>query len=308
MTKRETHITNVIRSRGVAGLLMLAGAWMIWSSPGFDILRPADIVSLLLAGATAVAMIVINRQFNLLRTTSLFFAGLFMIACGATPQVFTTEGIVPALLALTVTGAMWLMFTLYNRRMSDRRIFLIFTLLSAGCILDFTFLFYVPVFLAGMGQMRIFRFKKIVSAIIGLITPWWIGFGLGVLSVPELPHIIFTPPSMLLDMPGGWPFLSTVAFSLLIGFFTGSLSILRILGFNARARAVNGLLALIGIVTGALAIVNFTNLTTYVVLLNSCVAFQVGHFFRATATRRGYIFVLALVAAYVSLYIWGMTA
>lgn len=281
---------------------------MIWSSPGFDFMRPADSISLFLTLATAVAMIVINRQFNLLRTTSLFFAGLFMIACGATPQVFITGSIVPALLALTVICAMWLMFTLYNRRMSDRRIFLIFTMLSAGCILDFTFLFYVPVFLGGMVQMRIFRFKKIVSAVIGLVTPWWIGLGLGVISLPELPRIFFTPPAMLLSLPGGWPFLATVAFSLLLGFVVGSLSTLRILGFNARARAVNGLLAMIGVVTGMLAIVNFTALPTYVVLLNSCVAFQVGHFFRATASRRGYIFVLALVAAYISLYFWGLAA
>ncbi len=305
MTRREKHITNVIRSRGVAILLMLLGAWMVWSAPRYDILDIPDGISLLLTVATGAGMIMINRQFNLLRTTSLFFAGLFMVMCGATPGVFT-GGLTPALLAATVTCSIWIMFTLYNERRSDRRIFLAFTLLSAGAILDWAFLFYIPVFIAGIGQMRIFRFKKILAAIIGIITPWWIALGLGLVPVPRIPHIFFTPPAMLAETPGGWPFLSAVALTLAIGFFTGSINLLRILGFNARSRAINGLLSITGIATGVFAIVNFTHIATYVILLNVTVAFQVGHFFRATVNRRGYIFVLALLVAYTGLYIWSI--
>lgn len=304
MTVKEKYITNVIRSRGVAVLLMLAGAWMVWSAREFDTLNPFDLLSLLLTVCTAVAMVMINRQFNLLRTTSLFFAGLFMMACGATPVVLAS-GYVPALLAAVVIAAMWIMFTLYNRRRSDRRIFLVFTLLSAGSIFDWSFLFYIPVFLAGIGQMRIFRFKKILAAVIGIITPWWIALGLSLIPLPGIPHIFFTPPAMLADVPGGWPLIATVALTLCTGFFTGLINIIRILGFNARARAMNGLLSIIAVTTGLLAIVNFTNLATYVVILNACVAMQVGHFFRATASRRGYILMLSLLAAYIGLYIWG---
>lgn len=304
MTLREKHITNVVRSRGVAVLLMLAGVWMVWSAPGLSLFGLPEGAAVVMTLATAVAMIIINRQFNLLRTTSLFFAGFFMVACGSTPGIFTSY--VPALLALVVVTAMWIMFTLYNRRRSDRRIFLVFTLLSAGALIDWSFLFYIPVFFAGIGQMRIFRFKKILAAIIGIITPWWIALGLGLMPVPHIPHIYFTPPTQLADTPGGWPFIAAVALTLLTGFFTGSINLLRILGFNSRARAVNGLVTITGITTGLLAIVNFTHLATYVVILNACVALQVGHFFRATATRRGYIFVLSLLAAYAGLYIWGI--
>lgn len=303
MTRRETHITNVIRSRGVAMLLMILGSWMVLATPGFDLLGLADPASLVMTLLTGAAMIMANRQFNLMRTTSLFFAGLFMVSCGATPTLFTS-GIMPALLALTVMTAMWVMFSVYNERRSDRRIFLVFTLLSAGSLLSPVFLFYIPVFLIGLGQMRIFRFKKLLAALIGIATPWWIALGLGVVPLPRLPHIFFTPPSMILDNPGGWPFMATVALTLVVGFLTGSVNLIRILGFNSRARAVNGLLSLTGIATGVFAMVNFTNLSTYVVLLNVCAAFQTGHFFRATVNRRGYIFVLSLLASYAGLYIW----
>ena len=144
----------------------------------------------------------------------------------------------------------------------------------------------------------------IIAALIGLITPAWIVFGLGLMPLPRLPHIFFTPPALLLQAPGGWPFLCTVLLTMVTGFLFGSTALLRILGFNARARAYNGFLALLGIYTGVLALINFTALPDYVTLLNACVAFQIGHFFRATASRRGYIVILVLLAAYTALYIW----
>lgn len=305
MTRRETRITNVIRSRGVAVLLMLLGVWMAWHAPGIDLTLPLQGGALMLTLATGGLMIAINRHFNLLRTSSMFFAALFVVATCATPGIFDT-GIIPPLLALVVTAAMGLMFSLYNQRRSDRRIFLVFTLLSAGALADIVFLLYVPVFLAGIAQMRIFRFKKIVAAVMGLVTPWWIAWGLGLMTLPRLPHIFFTPPSMLAGLPVGWPFIVAVGLTLLTGFFTGVLNLIRIIGFNAKSRALNGLLSLVSIVTGTLCVINFTALPTYVVLLNACVAFQVGHFFRATANSRGYIFVLALLASYIGLFIWNI--
>lgn len=313
MTKKETRFTNIIRSRGVACIMAAVSAWMTWrclpsltAPAGWFGFIPAELSCVLnftVLTATAVAMIAINRSFTLLRTLSVFFAAYFLFITASTPSVAAFTG-TSSLLAAVILLCMWILFTLYNERISDRRIFLIFCLLGAGTLADWKFLFYVPVFIAGMVQMRILRFKKIIAALIGLITPAWIAFGLDLLPLPRLPHIFFTPPSLILTSPGGWPFLCTVILTMVTGFLFGSTALLRILGFNARARAYNGFLAILGIYTGVLAIVNFTALTDYVTLLNACVAFQVGHFFRATASRRGYIVILLLIAAYTALYIW----
>lgn len=311
MTRRETRFTNILRSRGVGCILAALSAWMTWrclpglpATGGLGVFPELSCVAnyaVLLA--IAVAMVAINRSFTLLRTLSVFFAAYFLFITGVTPGVAGVFG-TSSLLAAVMMLCMWTLFTIYNERRSDRRIFLIFCLLSAGALIDWKFLFFVPLFFVGIAQMRILRFKKVIAAIIGLITPPWIVFGLGLMPLPRLPHIFFTPPAMLLDMPGGWPFLCTVLLTMASGFVFGTTSLLRILGFNARARAYNGFLALLGIYTGLLAVVNFTALPDYVTLLNACVAFQIGHFFRATASRRGYILILALLAAYTGLYVW----
>ena len=84
----------------------------------------------------------------------------------------------------------------------------------------------------------------------------------------------------------------------------GMANILRILSFNTRGRSYNGLMSLISLCTGVGAILNFTDICFYAVLLNAVAAFQVGLFFRYSASRRGYIAVLILLASYAGLFCW----
>lgn len=327
MTRKEVTFTRIIRSRGIAFIICLAAIFMTVQAFAFgkvDTFRdfrtiafptPSEWltngwlsmwVNIVAVTGVGALMVLINRQFNLLRTTSVFFAAYFMLTMACVPTVMGQFS-ASSLLALLIMGAVWVMFSIYNVRPSSRRVFLAFFFIGLGQLLEYTFFLYIPIFIGGLGLMRIFKFKKIIAAILGNITPAWIVWGLDLVPVPELPQFEFTPPVMLIESPENWPLLAAVALTLLAGFFLGNLSFLKILGFNAQARAYNGLLTLISVATGVFAIVNFTNITFYVTLLNACVAFQVGHFFRFTVMRRGYITVTALMAAYLAIYVWAMT-
>ncbi len=250
-------------------------------------------------------MILINRHFNLLRTTSAFFAAYFVFTTACTPTVMGQLS-ASSILALITMGSVWLMFSIYGLRISTRRVFLIFFMIGMGQLIEYTFALYIPIFIAALGQMRIFGLKKILAAIMGNITPAWISWGLGIIQRPTLPHFEFTHPAQLLDTPQQWPMLAAAALTLLTGFIFGNLNLIKIIGFNAQARAYNGILIMLSISTGLFAIVNFTNLPFYMTLLNACVAFQVGHFFRFTVMRRGYIAVVTLMASYLAIYLWAM--
>lgn len=309
-------------------IISLTGVWMAWSAlvsglaplwPGGNTVAlpsPCEwfgampemsfVANIAVLVAVAALMITLNRQFNLLRTMSIFFVAFFMFATCATPGVACSlSG--SSLLALVVMACVWLMFSIYAVRVSSRRVFLTFTLLSAGALVDYAFLFYVPVFIIGLGQMKLFRAKKLLATLLGLVTPPWIVYGLGLAPWPQMPHIFWTPPSILLSLPGGLPFVATVGVTLVLGCILGLLNLFRILGFNARARAYNGLLSLVAIATGIFAVVNFTHLDFYVTLLNASVAFQVGLFFRFAAPRRGYILILSILFLYAGLYVWQMS-
>lgn len=326
MTRKEVKFTRLIRSRGmailfgIASFIMVFQAWIADAIPQLNnsmtiaFTSPTEWigdswlsmwVNMALIVVTGVIMIAINRCFNLLRTLSVYFAAFFLFATASTPIVAgQLSGSV--LLAIVVLLAIWIMYTIYSVRASSRRVFLVFFLLGAMALIQYAVLLYIPVFLIGLGQMRIFHFKKLIAALLGVITPAWIALGLGFTHLPDLPVIEFTQPAMLISQPGGWPFIATVAFSLLLGFFTGMINLIKIIGFNSQARAYNGLLTIVSIATGIFAIINFTNMAFYVILLNACVAFQIGHFFRFTAMRRGYLFVTFFMIIYLVLYLWAM--
>lgn len=325
MTRREIHFTNVLRSRGVALLLSLAGIWMghsalvanvvmQWQSDhtvGFPVpsswLAGMPAVSFWVnAGLvilTAILMILINRRYNLLRTLSVFFAAYFVFTTMCMP-VAGAQLTAGSLLAPVVMLCVWLMYSVYTVRQSSRRVFLVFALLTTGALFHYGFLLYLPVFFIGLGQMRIFSFKRVLAALIGIFAPVWIGWGMLSLPMPHMPRLFFTPPTVVMQMPGGLPFVLTVAFTFLVGALMGMANILRILSFNTRGRSYNGLLSLVALCTGVGAIVNFTDICFYAVLLSALAAFQVGLFFRYSASRRGYIAVLILLASYTALFCW----
>lgn len=326
MTRGELRFTRVIRSRGIAFLIAIASvimtmqAWVLGKVPpitsDMSVVLPAPtewldnswismwINVVLLLGVT-VLLVAINRTTNLLRTMSVFFGAFFLLSTASTPIV-AGQLSASTPLAIIVIMCMWIMFSIYGVRASSRRVYLVFCLLSLGVLIQYAFLLYVPVFIIGLGQMRILKFKKLIAAFLGLITPPWIVWGLGITPLPSMPAFFFTPPTILLGVEGAWPFIATVAFTLLVGFLAGILNLLKVIGFNAQARAYNGLMMSISIATGIFAIINFTNLPFYVTLLNACVAFQIGHFFRITAMRRGYIFIVACMAIYIGLYSWAI--
>ncbi|MDE6555996.1 MAG: hypothetical protein K2K55_03440, partial [Duncaniella sp.] len=258
MNKREIHFSNVLRSKGVAFLLTLLSLWMMnhaliegkvpqvpdFMSYAFPVACSWFESPLLSMGVNAFCillvsalLIFINNTFNLLRTMSVFFAAFFVFATASIPVVGARFG-AHDLLALIVVTGIGLMFSIYNRRRSDQRIFLIFFLLSAGAMVCYAILLYVPVFLIGLWQMRIMRLKKLLSAGVGLLIPLWIVYGLGLLPMPHLPEFFITLPDDLeAQVPGGWPAVVGAALSIFIGILMGIVNAVRFLSFNARMRA-----------------------------------------------------------------------
>lgn len=326
MTRIEVAFTRFIRSRGAAAIITVISVAMIVhafstgmppiaaGSHTFAFLAPDTWissgvlslwVSIAFLAVSAAMMVLLNRSYNLLRTGSVFFAAYFLLTTASIPTV--TECFSAAsLLTPALISATWLLFGIYNVRASSRRVFLIFFIIGAGILVDYTFALFIPVFMTGLAQMKIFKFKKLLAAFIGLITPAWIVWGLGILGRPSFPTFYFTPPTSLLDDESLRPLLASAGLTLLTGLITGLLNLIKIMGLNARARAFNGFLSILSIATGMSAIINFSNIAFYLPLLNACVSFQIGHFFRFNVLKHGYILPIILMLSYMAIYFYAL--
>lgn len=262
----------------------------------------ALLVNLLALAVTAAIMAFANGRFSILRSYSLTFVSLFLVMTAATPSVACTfEG--GALLAPVILLSMTALFSTYQKPAKTGMVFIAFLLPSAGTLVQYGFAIFIPVLLIGCAQMRVMNARSLMAALIGIATPWWLWWAFAdvpTLHTPDFIYIFDTPEAANRSLP----LMCTLGLTVATALVCAAANSLKILSFNARARAINGLLTIITIITLVMFFIDFTNLVFYITLMNVVVAFQVGHFFALYAARRSYLLMISLFVAYAAMFGW----
>lgn len=260
-------------------------------------------VNVLLNVGIALLMLFLDRSFNVSRSVSALFAGMFLVLQMPFPSL-TGQFYGGTLLCLIVVFSTATLFSSFNRPYPLQPVFLIFFLLAAGAFTQYAYLFYLPVFLLGCAQMRILNIKTLLAAGMGSVTPLWILWGFEIIdfsgfSLPGFRSILSAIGSVeALQM-----FVS-IGMTLLLCLIFGALNLIRVFNYNAQTRSYNGFLSLLSIATALFVFFDYSNLIIYIPMLNCCTAFQIGHFFSASNGRRSYIAILGVIMLYVALYLW----
>ena len=263
-------------------------------------------VNLTLNVGIALVLIYINRRFNLMRSVSTLFAGIFLVMQGAVPSVMGQlyDGTV---ICLLVTLSIIPFFTTFQRPERTRRIFLAFCIISAGSLTDYAYAAYILAFLIGCFQMQCFNFKALLAAGIGMVTPYWILWGFGLISADDfaLPEFV-----NIFNALGGREIallLVYTGFNLFLGTGFGLFNMIKVYGYNSRTRSYNGFLTVLSATTVVLIVIDYAHLNIYLPMLNCCTAFQIGHFFAINRMMRSYIPILTIIAIYILFYIWSIS-
>lgn len=327
MTVREIRLTRFIKSRVTAVLLAVAAVIAALAASGAGVVTPipgwkglglpspnlwiADpetslAVNLLLTLAIAAFTVYLNRRFNLLRTLSLLFAAFYPIMLCALPTAMCRfNG--GTLLTVLILLATMLLYECYNAPRRLRSIFLAFFIVAAGALTQYGFVAYLPILLIGCGQMRIFHFKTLLAALIGIATPLWLAWGFGVIDFSDFHGPEFTTVYSTMSASDKAHLAATVGVTGLVLIALSVVNMIRIFSYNARARALNGFLLALSLVTVVMTAVDFTNVPFYYPMLCCCTVFQIGHFNKINADNRAcYITMLSLIAVYAGLYTWSL--
>jgi len=267
----------------------------------------SSLISSVACTVTMGALIIyVNRAFNVLRSLTSLVAGMFFIMQTALPSVmcaFYGGDVMGVLLLLCII----LLFSSYSDDSCQRRIFLIFFLITLAGFSDLSYLLYLPVFLLGCVQMRILNLRTFLAAGMGVLTPPWILFGFRLVTPENLHWPQLTAAWQMFQTPEILRGVTVTSFTLVCGIGFTVANLLKILSYNSRIRAYNGFLTLLMGATGVFALLNFNNFAFYIPLLNCLTAYQIAHFFTYRRSRRSYIPILLTVMAYIGFYIWGVT-
>lgn len=257
---------------------------------------------LITAGIYAI-MALINKEFNVLRSNTRLQLGLFALIAAGVPRLVVNinSGII---VALVMNVCLMLLFSCYDNPRAVRRVFLAFLMMSVGSMMQYCFLFYIPVLWLVCAQMRIFRGRTVAASLMGLATPWIIILGFGIISPNDIhaPRVIGIFGSYVMESAIYLLVITAVSALMLIGAMVMNVS--RTISYNARDRAFNGALSLISLVTIVAIAVNYNNLLAYLPLLNVCAAYQITHWFVNHRFEKQYIAVFAVCCCYAAFYVW----
>ncbi len=281
------------------GIITTAPTMLIWSS-----VRRTILAQLLLAMTLGV-MLLLNKWFNLLRTTSIVFIGLTGVLLGSIPALLTAS-ISGVTLAFTILMSLLIMLTIYDNRTRTRRIFLIFFALGCGGCIQQAFAPYTIVFILGCAQMRCLTFRSFLAACIGIITPFWLLCGSDIVSIDavQFPQLEPISSQSLAQFPLSISVMAGVTLATTL-IFTIS-NVIKIYGFNAQTRAFNGLLSIITLFSIIFCLIDWGNLLAYLPLLYCLTAMQATLFFRFNLERRGYLAALFIVILSTATFFWSL--
>ena len=295
----------------LAGDIVYPGVNNSYFIPSANLWIESRLASLIvgIAANVSIAMLLfyINKRYIIIRSVSKLFIGIFLIMQVGLPSIYGQfyDG---TLLCLLLLCAMVPFFSTFQRPDRTRRLFLTFCIISFGSTIDYSFAFYMLAFLLGCFQMQCLSLRGTIAIFVGLIVPYWIMWGFGLISIDS-----FTMPQFvsIFDVVKGLTLIHIFVYTginLLLGAGLGILNMMRIYSYNGRSRAYNGFWVVLSVVTVVLSIFDYTRLINYLPILNCCSAVQIGHFFTINNVRRSYIPIICIVGIYVALFVWSLSA
>lgn len=263
------------------------------------------LVNSLLVLLGGVLLLRINNRFSLIQKHTLLPFLFFLLLELASPALtLLGDGNVMAVVLL-------LLLTLFFQSYQQERVqpaFLIVGTLTLCTLFCTRFSYFIPLFLIGFSQIRYLSVKSLLGALIGFITPFWIGVGLDLIPFSRLslllPDFTFVIPQTL---PYDNPQFLIVVLTALLGLFSGTTMLYTTFNEKRQIRAYNGFINLMSVYTALLLIFDYPNYTCYLPVLNAAVAMQAAFFFTNNSNRKpGVALFYLILTLYIALFIWNL--
>lgn len=271
----------------VTGLLIhsyLPG-WQCGTFMGF-------IINCLLIILAVICMLWMNKRFMFLGGMSSLYVTLFLLFENMVPRI-DAQFCMGTVMALVFIYATTMLFTLYEQPANRANILIIFTLLSAFAAVQISSLFVVPIFILGIIQVRAMNFKSSLAILFGIITPYWILFGTGLVSINRVSFPEIAPIWQLERIP---LYLICSAFVFVTALTAIGFNFFNLVKYRLQTRVYNGFIIILLLWSAIMLVLDSKNATAYIPTLNACSAMQISHMYSVKSSKRRYIPILAVTA------------
>ena len=254
---------------------------------------------------TAVLMLMLNQRYNLLGTVSTLEATVFFAMCMATPDLLVqfSTGIV---LCIVLMLCLFLLYDTYSNTRRNGNVYLIFLLLSGMTVTQYCYALFIPVFIIGLGQMRIMSFKSLLAALLGIVSPWWVMLGCGIVSVDDIRFPELESLFASVGLNDTLHVFAAMAVTIVITVVSWGANFMRMLSYNAHKRAYAGSITLVTLFTIIITLADYPNVCAYPPILCMCAAYHFTNYIARQQRQVQIPTVATVVVLYIAIYLWRM--
>lgn len=151
---------------------------------------------------------------------------------------------------------------------------------------------------------KVLRLKEIVAYLMGLVAPYWVALGFGIISFSD-----FRMPQFLMNIPNAdGNYLLMVFISLctlaLVGLMMTLNNAMLIYAGNMKVRTYNNMINLLGFSCGIFMLADFDNFGAYASSFCFAVSVQISNFFAMRRIPQSPIWFWGLLSLFIALFLF----
>lgn len=228
-------------------------------------------------------------------------AFMLLAACGC----LTTASLSTSTLLLFFNIiSLYILLNTYEAHNASRQFFVIASLASIGSMFQYAFVIMMPVYVVAGIIMKSFRLRELIAYLMGLVAPYWIAIGLGMVapSALQMPDSLEIFKASAIDDDIIYTLIATGMMAL-IGFVLTLYNGVKLYSRNSRLRCMHLAINVMGFVAILAVIFDFNNFVAYFGTLALWVAIKAGSLISFYEIRNSRIVVGVLFLLFFPLYI-----
>ena len=266
-------------------------------------LHIGSILNTLLIALAIFLAFIFNKKHSFVRSTEALLPTTMAVILASNPVNTSYLGS-PAVMLIVNLICLDIIMKAYNAENATTSIFAVATYLSLGSMVQYAFLALMIVYPIMALMAKIFRVKEIVAYIMGLVAPYWVALGLGLISFSD-----FRMPQFLVNLPNAdGNYLLMVFISLctlaLVGLMMMLNNAMLIYAGNMRVRTFNNMINLLGFACGIFMLADFDNFGAYASSFCFAVSVQISNFFAMRRIPQSPVWFWGLLSLFIALFIF----
>jgi hypothetical protein len=237
------------------------------------------IINILLILGCGFALEMLNKEYNFVPGDNTLLPASFLVAVASMPWI-SGQLTSSMILALANIICMSVLFASFRSNNATQTFFLIATILSFGSMIEYAFIFMIPVYIISGIMLKCFRIKEFLATGMGLIAPYWIGIGLGLIPIDSFALPTF---SNLFDHfeTKTEPYFGiiSIAIIVLITLIMSLQNIVRLYAGNSRRRLLTMAINMLGLVSVICMVIDYNNIMAYIATAYMVTAVTFADFF-----------------------------